>query len=47
MSISDWSSCTSRLTVLALRDIQWGDKVCEVLPCSGEYIARRLYSRLG
>ena len=47
MSISDWSSCTSRLTVLALRDIQRSDEVYEVLPCSGGYIARELYIREG
>ena len=47
VSISDWSSCTIRLTVLALWDIQRSDEVREVLPRSGGYIARELYSREG
>ena len=32
MSISDWSSCTSRLTVLALRYTRVGREPHEVLP---------------
>ena len=47
MSISEWSSCTTRLAVFALRDIQRSDEVREVLPRSGGYIARELYSREG